>query len=188
MNSKIIIGLVGTLASGKGAVKDLLNKEHQVQSCKFSDVFRDVLERLGVPISRENLQKISTVLRQSFGEDLLSRVIIKEVEKINSEIIIVDGIRRMSDIEHLKKLDNFFIISVDADSQIRYERMKIRNENEGDAEKSYQDFLEDEKSEADKDISEVMKIANFNILNNGTMEDLFQEVSKTIKEIKKPLK
>ncbi len=185
MENKIILGLVGTLASGKGAVKQYLTEKYQAQGLKFSDVFRDVLNRIDVPTTRENLQKVSTALRSSFGEDLLSRVIVSDVQKINSSIVIVDGIRRLSDIEFLKDMPNFFVIAVDADSKLRYERMKLRNENIGDNDKTYEDFLNDENAEADRQIPDVIKTADFIIENNGTLEDLHSKIDGVVEKIKK---
>ena len=73
--SKVIIGLVGSLASGKETTKKYLIQKYSAQDCRFSSILRDVLERVAVSNSRENLQKISTVLRANFGEDLLSKAI-----------------------------------------------------------------------------------------------------------------
>lgn len=185
MKNKIIIGLVGTLASGKGAVKEYLINNHEAKGCKFSDIFRDVLNRLNIPITRDNLQKVSTSLRSNFGEDLLSKTIISDVGKIDSKIVIVDGIRRFTDMNNLKNLPNFFILAVDADSKLRYERMKARNENEGDSSKTYEDFLKDENAEADRQIPEVIKTADFLIENNGTLEDLHRQIDKIIEKINK---
>lgn len=185
MENKIIIGLVGTLASGKGAVKEYLINKYGAKGCKFSDIFRDVLNRLNIPITRDNLQKVSTSLRSDFGENLLSNTIIKDAEKLESKIVIVDGIRRFSDMDNLKKLSNFVVLAVDADSNLRYERMKIRNENEGDRNKTYEDFLKDENAEADKQIPEVIKTADFIIENNGTLEDLHSRIDEVVEKINK---
>jgi len=59
---KLIIGLVGPLASGKGVVKDYICEKYQAKSYKFSNTIRDVLKRLHIPISRENMQNISVDL------------------------------------------------------------------------------------------------------------------------------
>ena len=76
---KLIIGLTGPVASGKGTVKKYIEEKYGAKDCRFSTILRDVLVRIDVPIIRENLQKVSTTLRQLFGEDLLARVIAKDV-------------------------------------------------------------------------------------------------------------
>lgn len=181
--AKIILGFVGQIASGKDVSKKYLAEKYGAQSCRFSSILRDVLTRIGVEIKRENLQKISTVLRQNFGEDLLANAIAKDAANFNSDIVIVDGVRRMTDIVHLNELPHFFLVKIEADPKLRYERMKTRNENVGDAKKSYEDFLKDQDVEADKEIPAVMATAKYVLNNDGSLEDLFKQLDKLIAEL-----
>lgn len=182
--SKIILGLAGTLASGKDTTKKYLVGKYTAKDCRFSSILRDVLSRIAVPISRENLQKLSTLLRANFGENLLAKAIANDATELDSDIVIVDGVRRPTDIEHLIKLPNFFLIKIDADSRTRYERMLKRNENEGDNKKSFEQFKIDENAEADKLIPIVMESARYSIDNNGSLEDLYKQIDQIIKQIK----
>jgi dephospho-CoA kinase len=184
MENKIIVGIVGSIASGKETIKKHLVEKYGAKDCKFSSILRDVLERITIPVSRENLQKISTVLRVNFGENLLAKAIAVDASKLESEIVVIDGVRRFTDIEHLRALPNFILVKIDADSKIRYERMKKRNENTGDDKKTYEDFLSDQENEADKQIPEVMKTAEYSIENSGNFEDLYRQVDELIKNIK----
>lgn len=183
--AKIIIGLVGPIACGKEAAKKYISQKYNSKDCKFSTSLRDVVRRLSIEESRENLQKISTVLRGAFGEDLLAKVIASDASKLDSDIVIADGVRRMEDIKYLKELPNFYLIKVDADPKIRYERMRSRNENSGDSEKSFEQFMKDHENEAEKEIPTVMAYAKIGIENNGTIEDLYSQVDKIITEILK---
>ncbi|HNW71466.1 MAG TPA: AAA family ATPase [Candidatus Paceibacterota bacterium] len=181
--SKIIIGLVGSLASGKETIKKYLVEKNNAKDCKFSSILRDVLNRLSVPISRENLQKVSTVLRENFGEDLLASAIATDASKLDADIVVIDGVRRFTDIEHLKDLPNFVLVKIDADPKLRYERMKLRNENVGDDKKTFEEFMKDHEAEADKQIPEVMKTAKYEIINNGSFEDLYKQLDELIAKL-----
>jgi dephospho-CoA kinase len=154
--SKIVLGFVGKLASGKAVCQQYISEKHDAGSAKFSTSLRDILNRLYLPISRKNLQNLSLDLRNRFGGDILARVIAEDVKNDSQEIVIIDGVRRLDDISSLKDLPNFYLISIDADPEIRYERMKKRNENEGDSDKTFADFEEDEQREAELQIPEVM--------------------------------
>ena len=182
-NSKIIIGLTGPIASGKGTIKKYIEEKYGAKECRFSSILRDVLTRLNVEIKRENLQKISTVLRQAFGEDALAKAIAADVVKLDSDMVVVDGVRRMTDIVHLKNLSGFVLVKVDADPKIRYERMKVRNENKSDDKKTFDAFLKDHLSEADGQVPEVMKNATNSIENSGSLKDLYKQVDNLIKKI-----
>ena len=67
---KIILGLAGEMASGKGTVAKYAATKYGAKSWRFSTMLRDVLDRLLLEQSRDNLQNLSTVLRQNFGEEL----------------------------------------------------------------------------------------------------------------------
>jgi dephospho-CoA kinase len=92
-------------------------------------------------------------------------------------------VRRMADIEYLKDLPNFYLIKVEADEKTRYERMKARNENAGDSDKTFEQFLADQNNEAERGIPEVMDFAKISINNNGTLDELYAKTDKIIGEI-----
>ena len=174
--NKIIIGLVGEMSSGKGAIAKYLKEKHGAGTFSFSTIIRQVLDTLYLPHSRKNMQKMSTVLRQNFGEDVLPRVIAANVKNDNNKIIAVDGIRRMPDIKYLTELDNFILTKIIAAAKIRYERLIERTENQGDTQKTYEEFLSDHQKEADAHIPEVMEHAVAAINNNGDMNELYQQI------------
>lgn len=182
---KIIIGLVGPIASGKDVAKKYLIEKYGAEAVKFSTPLRDVLNRMAVSVSRENLQSVSTLLRGAFGEDLLAKTIAKDASELRSDIVIVDGVRRMADIVHLKKLDNFVLVKIEADPVLRYERMKNRNENAGDAEKTFDEFMVDHEREAEKEIPKVMSEAKWSIDNNGDFEKLYKQIDILIETFNK---
>lgn len=182
---KIIIGLAGQLASGKEEAKKYLEEEHGAGSYRMSSILRDVLNRLYIPIERINLQSLSLALRDCFGSDTLARVIAEDAKNDSHEIVIIDGVRRLDDIVKLKDLPNFYLVSIDADPKIRYERMKLRNENGGDAEKSYAQFLEDGAREAELQIPEVMSKAKFKINNNGSKTELYKQLEDMLTTLEK---
>ena len=183
--AKIIIGLTGPIASGKGTAKKYIVEKYLAKDCRFSTILRDILNRVDMPICRENLQKISTALRQTFGEDLLAKAITKDAENLDSDVVVIDGVRRMTDIGHLIKLDHFVLVSIDAKPEARYERLVLRNENEDDKSKTFQGFLDDHKIETELTIPEVMTYAKEKINNNGSMEDLHKQIDEIIKKYTK---
>ena len=136
-----------------------------------------------MPICRDNLQKLSTMLRQTFGEDLLAKAIARDASNLDADIVVIDGIRRLSDIGHLIDLNNFILIGVDADPKIRYQRLVERNENAGDDKKTFADFLQDQETEADRQIPEVIKMAKEKIDNSGSWEDLIKKIDEIVAKI-----
>ncbi len=181
--AKKIIALTGPIASGKDVTKKYLGQKYGAKSVKFSQILRDVLTRITVPLERENLQLLSTVLRQNFGEDLLARNIAEDAKKTDAEIVVLDGVRRLADIEHAQKLEGFVLVKIDASPEVRFERAVIRNENVGDDKKTFEQFLKDHETEADKEVPVVMSLATQSLDNNGSVEDLYRQIDELLKRI-----
>ncbi len=182
-NKKIIIGLVGQIAAGKGTIAKYLTEKHGAVTYRFSTIMRDILNRLHLEINRKNLQNLSTVLRKQFGEDLFAKVIANDVDKDKNKLIVVDGIRRLADIAYLKDISGFFLVLVVADPQTRYQRLIKRTENSGDSQKTFREFLADQEKEADIEIPQVMAMAKYELNNDGGFDLLYQQIDDLLKKI-----
>ena len=90
----------------------------------------------------------------------------------------------MDDIINLKNVEGFYLIGINASEEIRYERMKLRNENIGDDKKTFAQFREDGQREAELEIPLVMSNASFTINNDGSFDDLYKQVNEIITKIK----
>jgi dCMP deaminase len=177
----MIIGITGFLASGKGAVSELLKaKGFIVYSC--SDEIREECRKNNIEITRENLQRIGNELRQKFGPNILAK---RLAERITLQGLdknyVVESIRTPGEIEELKKLTNFSLVFVDAEAMTRYQRAKERL-REKEHISSYEEFMTSEKKELtsndpnSQNLSKCKELSEFVIDNNGTLEDLEKKV------------
>lgn len=179
-NKKIIIGLAGEIACGKGAVADYLVKKHQAISYHYSRILRDILDRVYQGQTRENMTNLSDFLRKNFGQDILSKVMADDITNDKNKLIVFDGIRRVPELNVFKKIPGFILIRIVGDPKIRYERFIKRNENPGDNKKTYQQFLKDLRGVSDYEIPEVMKRADLEINNDGSLENLYKQVDQIV--------
>ncbi len=178
---KIIIGLVGEKGCGKGTFKDLLVEfvhDKKIAHVRFSDVLTETLKLWGIPVSRENLQKLSPTMVQAYGEGILTRAVRKRVEDIDADIVILDGVRWLSDAEMLRQLPNNLLVYITADAKTRYERTKGRKEKAGEENATWEKFLLEEQAETEKAIPLIGAFANHMIFNTGPLEELREEVKK----------
>jgi dephospho-CoA kinase len=182
---KIILGFVGELSSGKGTACQYLKEKHQAPSYRFSTILRDILNRLYLGITRENMQGLSKIIREFFGQDTLAKVIATDANNDKAELVSVDGVRRLADIKYLRELPGFYLIYLTADQKIRYERIVKRGENDDDTKKTFEQFQKDELAEAELQIKETAETANFTINNNGSLEDLYRQIEDILKQVKK---
>lgn len=181
--AKIIVGIAGQIASGKDTVSKYIADEYGATRYGSSSIFRSALKDLFLPETRENLQKISLALRQAFGDDLVARVLREDIERTDGDFIVVDGVRRLSDILLLKQEPNFYLLYVDAPMELRYERIVKRAQNADDQTKTLEEFREDNEREAEVSIKALQSQANGVVENTGDLKALFDQVNAFIKKI-----
>lgn len=181
-NNKIIIGLVGEIASGKGTTAKYLEEKYDASSHRFSTPLRDILDRAHIEVNRKNMQDLSRILRENFGQNLLAKVIAEDAKNDQHEIVVVDGIRRPADIEYLQKLPEFKLVYVTADMKTRFERIIKRGENADDLNKTFEQFQKDHEVETELEIPNIGATAEIKIDNNGRIEDLYGQIDKILKK------
>ncbi len=179
--AKIIIGLTGEMASGKSTVAKYLQNKYGAVGYRFSNILRDALSRIHKENIRENLQTMSTMLRKTYGEDVLAKAMAGDAKNAQNDIVVVDGVRRLGDIEHLKKLPGFKLVYMEADIKKCHERIAQREENVDDKGKTFEEFQKDRAREAERQIKELKKFADIVIDNDGSLEELYEQVDKFIK-------
>ena len=182
-NKKIILGFVGDLAAGKGTICKYLKEKYNCNTYRYSTMLRDILDRMYLEQTRENMQKLSTILRQNFSEDVMSKVIAQDVLHDPNDLVVVEGIRRPSDITYLENEKGFNLIYITADPKLRWERLVKRQENPGDTQKTFEQFLQDEQAEADQLIKSLGEKAKFTINNNGSFEEFYNQMEEILDKL-----
>lgn len=160
-----------------------MRNEYGADYFRFSTVMSDILNRLAIERSRQNLIKLSEAVRQVFGENAFSFAIEKDAIQSPKDIVIVDGIRRMEDISALEALPNFKMIAIDVPTRIRYERIINRGEKAHEKDMTWEQFLEEEKASTEISIPPVMARAWRTIPNDGTPEIFAEKIRELMKEL-----
>lgn len=181
---KIVIGLVGEAAAGKGTVASFLTEKYGASIHTFSSSMKECVKRLHLPVNRENLSAFSTLTRQAFGEDLYARVVAKDCETDDHPFIVVDGIRLEADMTVLKGFPGFHLIYVTAPVELRWQRARGRGEKEGEAEMSLDEFKEQEKLPTETAIKAIGANAEFTVENTGSFDELYTSITSVIEYVK----
>lgn len=170
------IGLTGTNGSGKGAAAEyFIDKGYAFYS--LSDVIREELKKDGLEPTRDNLIRKGNELRSSGGADFLAQ---RVMEKVEGKAVI-DSIRNPEEVRFLKSKKNFILLAIDADVELRYERVKKRGRDESAA--TLQEFIEKENEEnttnpTQQQLHTCLEMADFTVLNEGSLEDLYNKLEK----------
>lgn len=179
---KVILGFTGLIACGKGTSAEYLNDKYGATTYRFSTMLRDLLDRIYVSHTRDNMIKMSEFVRETYGEDIMAKTMAKDVENDKNSIIVVEGIRRQADIEYLSKNPDFVLVSIEVDPETRYSRLVKRGENEDDKTKTYEQFLEDHKRSTEMSIPPVMEKASEVVDNNESLEQLNDKLDKLMEK------
>jgi dephospho-CoA kinase len=184
----MILGITGTDGAGKGMVVDYLVTEKGFVHYAARQLWVDEINRRGLEVSRPNMRIVANELRKKNGNDFLVTAYMTRLKEEGVENAIIESIRATAEAETLKAHGGV-LIAVDADQKLRYERIRARA-SESD-EVSFEDFIAHEALEMnDPDPNgmqkaAVMKMADYTIMNNGSLAELHAETEKVLSKIKK---
>jgi dephospho-CoA kinase len=173
----IVIGVTGEMASGKDTVTEYLVEKYGAKKYRFSDILRNILDLLYIPQTRESLTKLSILLREGYGDNLLAEVLEKRAEGDKDHpILVIDGIRRYQDIAHFSHLEGFTLWYVEASFDTRYERLTMRTQNVDDSTKTEDEFHKEHELETEKGVPALKEHAQEIIKNEGMLDELHRKV------------
>lgn len=175
--TRLVIGLVGRKGSGKGTVAKILKEKYGASVYRFSDVLRDILDVLDIEKSRENLIQLSEVIRNGFTQDALQHALVHRLKNDPVPLIVLDGVRRIADLDGLDALGNFHLVSVDAPLETRFERLHARGENVGETTRTLESFKKIEHAPTEVTIADVEARADVHIDNSGDREQLEKKIA-----------
>ena len=187
----MLIGLTGRNAAGKGEVaKHLQTKSFYYYS--LSDAIREELRARKQEIHRESLIQTGNELRQRFGPAILAERILELTEPDKNYVI--DSIRNPAEVAFFRKARrNFKLICVEAPLQLRFERTVARRRENDPI--TFDDFVALDSREAAGDaasqnLTEVERLADEVLVNDGSLEELSPKVdllvSRLLQVVKRP--
>lgn len=186
----MIIGVTGTLGAGKGTISQLLI-ERGLRHYSVRDFISKEIEKRGLVVNRDNLVYVGNDLREKNSSSYIVEQVY-ELAKKDGGNCVIESFRTQGEIDALRKKDDFFLIAIDGNPGIRYSRISERASETDRI--SFEVFLANEQREIfsydpnKQNLSKCISMADFKILNNGTIDELKQNVEIILQDIERKTK
>jgi dephospho-CoA kinase len=183
MKKKIIIGVTGTLGSGKSTATRYIIDHFRAEHHRFSEILEEILKILSLPKERKNFSDLALGLRNQFGEDVLVNAMFERIMQSSADVVIADGFRKKEEVERFRELDGFTLVFLEVDPKIAYKRIVKRGEKSDDANKTFEEFMEDARHKTDAEIPELRERSNYILENNGIPEELHVKIDEMMEKL-----
>lgn len=183
MEPKKILAFVGMPGAGKSEAASYL-KNKGVPFIRFGQFTDEGVKELGLPLTPENERMVREKFRTELG---MGAYAIKAKPRIyemlkTSNVIALDGLYSWEEYVLLKdEFPYLTLIQIYAEPTVRYKRLAERPVRPVPYEKSRErDIAELEKLNKGGPIA----IADYCIINNGDMEEMYQEIDIILQRLK----
>lgn len=177
-----VVGLVGSLASGKGTVAEFFASKGYLVFPVSGPIKQEVIRR-DLEITRKNMQDVGNEMRQKYGLDYWARELVKEIETGKMDKIVIDGLRSPGEVEFFKDFYHAYILGIDAPTEKRL-TLVLSRKKEGDP-KTRDEFEKWEQRDRGigeesfgQQVDKCLALADSVIENTGTLEELLQKTEK----------
>ena len=182
LSSIMLIGLTGRNASGKSTLVNWF-AEKGLRSVSCSDSIREWLKNQNKEISRDSLIEGGRTLRKEGGGGILAEMLLEIIDGADA---VVDSIRTPMEVDVLRSRGDLILIEIKASEDRRWSRLQDRARPGDPVNKLL--FIKQEnkeiksKDEAGQALDATALMADIQITNDGTIDDLYLKLDKIWEE------
>lgn len=181
----MILGLTGSFGAGKGEVVKYLVEKKGFTHFSVREFITEEIKKRGMPVNRDSMIAVGNDLRTVHGPSMIVDVLYPKAEEKGTDAVI-ESLRAVAEVNRMHELGGL-VVGVDADPMIRYERA-VKRGSETDA-VTFDKWQEQEAIESNQDdptkqnIFGALKVSDAIIMNNGTLEELHQEIEVALQKL-----
>lgn len=180
----MIIGITGSFGAGKGAVVDYLVREKGFADFSARSFITKEIKHRDLPVNRDTMADVANDLRLKHGATYIIESLYNEAKGKGSDAV-VESLRAVAEVRLIKKLGGV-VLGITARPEVRYARAVSRGSETDKV--SFDEWLQQEVRESNpddptkQDIFGALAEASVVIENNGSLEELYEQVDEMLKE------
>jgi dephospho-CoA kinase len=142
-----IIGIGGTNGSGKDTLAQFLVEQYGYLFVSVSDILRQEVISLDLPLERENTRKVSAQMRRTHGSGVLVDMAVRQYRGLEPRApgLVIASLRNPGEADRIHELGGR-VVWLDADPKVRYAKIESRLRSPEDH-KTFKQFLAEEQAE-----------------------------------------
>jgi dephospho-CoA kinase len=165
--------------AGKSTIADGL-KSKGFDVINMGNAVRAEAKKRNLEPTGKNLGKLMLELREKNGPGAIAELIIGQITKSTSSVIVIDGIRSNAEIDVLRKIGKVKILAIHASTNTRFSFLTKRGRS--DDPQNQKIFNERDVREIGVGVSNSIALADESISNNNmTINELINVAYKIIK-------
>lgn len=187
----IIVWITWTLGAGKGTIVEYLVQHKGFIHYSVRAFLIEEIEKQGMPINRDAMVHVGNELRAEHGSSYIVEQLYEQARS-GGRHAIIESIRNPGEVQALKakaaqENGDFTLLAIDADPKIRYERIMERGSETDQV--GYQEFIMNEQREMTntdpnkQNVGACIALADYTFINNGTLEELHEQIEKMLAKI-----
>ena len=178
--AKLIVCLTGMPGSGKSTIVSAL-KAKGIEVLNLGDGVRAEAKRRNLEPTGDNLGKLMLELRKKNGAGAIAELLTESIKNSQSNVIIVDGVRSITEVEVLRNVGSVKLLSIEATADTRYKFLSSRGRSDDPI--TREKFEERDNRELGVGIGESIAIADETIVNSDiTLDELTERAHKIIEK------
>jgi dephospho-CoA kinase len=179
-----VIGLCGEIGGGKDTFADYLVRKRSYQKIVMSEVVSEEIKKLGIPINREEMQKLSKEYKSKYGNGVWAKACLDYARKQSMRRVVISGLRDIDEVKLFKRElgKDFILIYITAEPELRYQRLIKRGGVKDPKTISAIEAQEQREKDIFNLYNNFTEYADNRIVNNGMVVELFAAADLLLKK------
>jgi dephospho-CoA kinase len=181
-----IIGITGTIGAGKGTLVEYLLRKKKFAHYSVRGFLIGELKKRNLAINRDTMVSLANELREKNSPSYIIDCLFEQA-KLSEKNAVIESIRSVGEVESLRKKENFYLLAIDADPKIRYERITQRNSETDHV--TFEEFSQNEQREMNstdpnkQNLSKCIAMADYIFCNDLSINELHNKLEEILLKI-----